>query len=117
MHGSDGIWHPGGHVHPRVYGSAGRWLGPYVRDRKLFSLEEAVHKLTGKSAARFGLDDRGVVRHLWPKRMGRAAVKRARYSLRVQRAVELMHADNIYVGEMPFTLLRPRSPVRSGHRL
>lgn len=62
MLGSDGIYHPGGHVHPRVYGSAGRWLGPLVRDRKLFSLEAAVHKLTGKSAARFGLADRGVIR-------------------------------------------------------
>jgi N-acyl-D-amino-acid deacylase len=60
--GSDGIWQPGGHVHPRVFGSAARWLGPLVRDRKLFSLETAVHKLSGKSAARFGLADRGVIR-------------------------------------------------------
>lgn len=62
IQGSDGIYQPGGHVHPRVYGAAARWLGPYVRDRKLFSLSEAVHKLSGKSAARFGLQDRGVIR-------------------------------------------------------
>ncbi|MEX2175518.1 MAG: D-aminoacylase [Pirellulaceae bacterium] len=62
MLGSDGIYHPGGHVHPRAFGSAGRWLGPLVRERKLFSLEEGVHKLTGKPAGRFGLADRGVIR-------------------------------------------------------
>ena len=60
--GSDGIYFQGGHVHPRVFGSAGRWLGPMVRDRKLHSLEAAVHKASGKSAARFGLAGRGVVR-------------------------------------------------------
>ncbi|MCU0879423.1 MAG: D-aminoacylase [Pirellulaceae bacterium] len=53
--GSDGIYFPGGATHPRVFGSAGRWLGPWVRDRKVFSLVEAVHKATGKSAERFGL--------------------------------------------------------------
>jgi N-acyl-D-amino-acid deacylase len=60
--GSDGIYFPGGHVHPRVFGSAGRWLGPMVRDRRLHSLEAAVHKASGKSAARYGLADRGVIR-------------------------------------------------------
>jgi N-acyl-D-amino-acid deacylase len=59
--GSDGIYQPGGHVHPRVYGSAARWLGGLVRERKLFSLEEAVHKASGKSAARFGLARPGVL--------------------------------------------------------
>ncbi|MCI0357763.1 MAG: D-aminoacylase [Planctomycetaceae bacterium] len=60
--GSDGIYYPAGHVHPRVFGSAGRWLGPLVRDRKVQPLEAAVHKASGKSAARFGLTDRGVIR-------------------------------------------------------
>jgi N-acyl-D-amino-acid deacylase len=60
--GSDGIYFPGGHVHPRVYGSAGRWLGPLVRDRRVHTLEEAVHKASGKSAERFGLPGRGILR-------------------------------------------------------
>jgi dihydroorotase/N-acyl-D-amino-acid deacylase len=37
-------------------------LGEYVREKKLFSLETAVHKMTGMPAARLGLRDRGVVR-------------------------------------------------------
>ncbi len=60
--GSDGIYFPGGHFHPRVFGSAGRWLGPLVRDRKVHALEAAMHKASGKAATRFGLADRGVIR-------------------------------------------------------
>ncbi len=61
MLGSDGIFFEDGPIHPRVYGSAARLVGPLVRDAKLFSLEDAVHKLTGASSARFGLTGRGVI--------------------------------------------------------
>jgi N-acyl-D-aspartate/D-glutamate deacylase len=62
MLGSDGIYHPEGAIHPRVYGSAPRVLGPLVRDARLFSLEEAVKKMTSFPAARFRLQDRGVLK-------------------------------------------------------
>jgi N-acyl-D-amino-acid deacylase len=61
MLGSDGIFHPEGAIHPRVYGSAPRVLGPLVRDARLFSLEEAVKRMTSIPAARFRLQDRGIL--------------------------------------------------------
>ncbi len=51
-----------GTVHPRNYGTFPRVLGRYVRDEKVLSLSEAVHKMTGLPAARLGLRDRGCVR-------------------------------------------------------
>ena len=48
-----------GRPHPRVFGSSGRILGPLVREVKLFSLEDAVYKLSGYAANRFGLKQRG----------------------------------------------------------
>ena len=60
MIGSDGI--PGTDApHPRLWGSFPRVLGYYSRDEHLFSLETAVHKMTGLTAQVFGFKDRGVL--------------------------------------------------------
>jgi len=48
--------------HPRAYGTFPRVLGHYARDLKLFPLETAVYKMTGQSAARLKLRDRGVLK-------------------------------------------------------
>ncbi len=61
MIGSDGLPHDI-HPHPRLWGTFPRVLGHYCREIGLFGLETAVHKMTGLSAARFGLTGRGVVR-------------------------------------------------------
>jgi N-acyl-D-amino-acid deacylase len=51
-----------GKPHPRSYGTFPRVLGVYCREKKLFPLETAVHKMTGMPAARLRLRDRGLVR-------------------------------------------------------
>jgi N-acyl-D-amino-acid deacylase len=59
--GSDGIPHDV-HPHPRLWGTFPRVLGFYSRQLGLLSLEEAIHKMTGRTAALFGMVDRGVLR-------------------------------------------------------
>lgn len=49
-------------AHPRAYGTFPRVLGHYVRDVRLFTLEEAVRKMTSLAASRAGLRDRGILR-------------------------------------------------------
>ncbi len=61
MIGSDGLPR-GARPHPRLWGTFPRVLGHYVRDVGLFPLEEAVRKMTGLTAQRFGLVDRGLLR-------------------------------------------------------
>jgi N-acyl-D-amino-acid deacylase len=56
----DGPAHTG-HPHPRGLGTFPRVLGRYVRERKALTLAQAIHKMTGKPAARLRLGDRGRV--------------------------------------------------------
>ena len=64
MIASDGrLSQPGdGHPHPRAYGTFPRVLGEYVREQRVLTLPQAVHKMTQLPAERLGLPDRGVLR-------------------------------------------------------
>ena len=61
MIGSDGLPNDP-RPHPRLWGTFPRVLGRYSREQRLFSLPEAIHKMTGMPAQRFGLAERGLVR-------------------------------------------------------
>jgi N-acyl-D-amino-acid deacylase len=60
MIGSDGLPRDV-HPHPRLWGAFPRVLGRYSRELGLFGLEEAVRRMTGLPAQRFGLAGRGVM--------------------------------------------------------
>jgi len=60
MIGSDGLPHDE-FPHPRLWGAFPRVLGHYARERGLFSLEQAVHKMTGLPASRLRLAQRGLI--------------------------------------------------------
>ena len=55
---TDGVY-TRGRSHPRLYATFPLLLGDIVRERKWMSLEEAVHKVTGKPAAAFRFEGRG----------------------------------------------------------
>jgi N-acyl-D-amino-acid deacylase len=55
--GTDGIF--GERPHPRLYGSAARFLGRFALREGLLPVEEAVARLTARASDRLGLADRG----------------------------------------------------------
>lgn len=52
----------GERVHPRSFGTFPLVLSRYVRQKKLLSWEEAIHKMSGKPAQKFGIEARGILR-------------------------------------------------------
>ncbi len=50
-----------GYCHPRNYGNYPRMLGHYVREEKVLTLPQAIHKMTAMPAEKYGLRGRGVV--------------------------------------------------------
>jgi N-acyl-D-amino-acid deacylase len=48
-----------GHPHPRSLGTFARILGHYVRERRVLTLPQAIHKMSAQTAARMRLPERG----------------------------------------------------------
>lgn len=61
MIGSDGLPHDK-RPHPRLWGAFPRVLDQYWRVKGTLPLEQAIHKMTGMSASRFGLNGRGYLK-------------------------------------------------------
>lgn len=61
MGGSDALL-VGDRPHPRAWGTFPRYLGHYVRELELLSLEDCVNHLTGRPAQRLRLRERGLIR-------------------------------------------------------
>lgn len=117
MIGSDGLPHdflP----HPRLWGTFPRVLGRYARDLKVISLEAAVHKMTGLTAATFSLPDRGRIA------VGMKAditvfdpetiIDCATYDAPAQRAEGVVH---VFVNGAPAWTEQATTPARNGRFL
>ena len=48
--------------HPRGFGAFTRFLGHYIRDRKVVELEEGIRKMTSLSAQQIGITERGLIK-------------------------------------------------------
>lgn len=59
MVGSDSI--PAGNPHPRLYGNFPLFIGKFVRDKKVLSLEEAIYKISYLPAKTLGLKNIGEI--------------------------------------------------------
>jgi N-acyl-D-amino-acid deacylase len=109
-----------GKPHPRSYGTFPRVLGAYVREHRLLSLGQAVHKMTGLPARRLGLRDRGVIRVgaradlvvFDPKRVADEATYEEphRYPTAIDHVIvngRFVIKDGQHTGSLPGRVLRP----------
>jgi N-acyl-D-amino-acid deacylase len=62
MVGTDGLYRVGDRSHPRAFSSFPRFLGRYVRDKGILSMEEGIRKITGQPAAVYNLQSKGLIR-------------------------------------------------------
>ena len=61
--GTDGLYRGGPNIsHPRAFGSFPRYLGRFVRDKKILSYEEAIRRITGLPADRYELKNKGYIK-------------------------------------------------------
>ena len=59
---TDGIYMKGDvSAHPRAFGAFPRYLGHYIRERKILSREEGIHRVCGMAAERYGLKNKGFI--------------------------------------------------------
>ena len=61
--GSDGLYYGGGELaHPRAFATFPRYLGRFIREKKVLSLAEGIRRLTGQAAERYGIKRRGFIK-------------------------------------------------------
>lgn len=61
--GSDGLYYGGAELaHPRAFATFPRYLGRFIREKKILPLAEGIRRLTGQAAERYGLSRRGFIR-------------------------------------------------------
>jgi N-acyl-D-amino-acid deacylase len=109
-----------GKPHPRSYGTFPRVLGEYVREQRVLTLPEAVHKMTGLPARRLGLRDRGQIRVearadlvvFDPRRVADQATydDPHRYAVGVEHVLvngSLVIKDGEHTGSLPGRVLMP----------
>ena len=113
MIGSDGLPHDR-HPHPRLWGAFPRVFARYWRERGLFTLEQAVHKMTGLTARNFRIADRGVLRAnaladvvvFDPQTIADTATFEAPISVSVGIHRVFVNGALAYAGDTPKTLAR-----------